>query len=319
MKSVKYFKKLGLILFGNLCAAMAIVFFVVPAGFISGGVTGIALVAEEYLHLPLSYGIAILSVLLLGVSWLVLGKEFAAGSALSAVSFPVFVWVCEQVVAYVPYRLTTEEFAINLAGAILLLSFGIATVMRQGASTGGLDTIAMILYKKKGVSLAFSVTAFEIVSMATQVIYSTLEGILGGVLVTILFPTIMNRLIARGDARVQVMVYSRKFEEINHYIDTRLDRGSTLFRVQGGFSREDTFAVQTIVNNRELFELKEEILKIDPHAFLAVSEVSQVNGKGFTIEVEASGNASKRRKRRKRQAAAKTAAPDASSIGTPEP
>ena len=313
MKNLKFLKKIGLILFGNFCVAVGVVFFVVQAGFISGGVTGIALLAKQYLHLPLSYGIAILSLALLVLGWLVLGKEFAIGSALSAVSYPAFVWGCEMVVRYVPYRMTTDVLSLNLGCSILLMAFGIAMVMRQGASTGGLDIIAMILHKKRGVSLATAVSVMEVISMSTQVIYSTLEGILGGVLLTILFPMIMNRLISKGEAQVEIMVYSPKYEEINRYIGTVLDRGSTLFRVQGGYTGQDTYALQTIVTNRELFQLKEAVLKIDPDAFMTTATMSRVNGRGFTLDKEM------RRHRRNYEPSAQTEMTEASGLGAPEP
>ncbi len=276
----KNIKKVAWILLGNLCVAVGIVFFVAPAGFITGGATGLALLLEQYLHLPISYGVAIFSMLLLGVGWLFLGKDFAASTALSAISYPVFVWICEQLAEYVELR--TDSIVLNLAFAVLLFGYGVATVFRHGASTGGLDTIAMILYQKRGLSLATGVLLLEVLSMATQVWYSTTEEILGGILLTIFYTAVMNHFIARGTARVQVMIYSTKYEQINEYINKTLNRGSTLFQVQGGYSKTKGYALQTIISYRELFPLKEAVLKMDELAFMTISEMSQVSGKGFT-------------------------------------
>ncbi len=279
---LKNIKRILLILFGNLSIAAGLVFFIVPAGFITGGVTGFSLVLEQYLHLPISYGIAILSVLLLFVGWIFLGKKFAAESALSALSFPAFVWVLERVSAMINFK--TDSIVLNLGCAGLLFGYGIATVMRVGASTGGLDTIAMILYKKRGVPLALTVNICEIVAMSTQIFYSKPDEIIGGVLLTIFYTTLINHFIATGIARVQVMIYSKEYEKINSYIDYSLQRGSTLFKAEGGYSRDDMYVLQTVISNRELFSLKEMVLRVDPTAFMVVSEIMQVNGKGFTIE-----------------------------------
>ncbi len=281
MKSIK---KVFLILFGNLCVAAGVVFFVVPGGFITGGVTGLALLLEAYLHLPIAYGIAGFSILLLLVGYLFLGREFAAASALSAVSYPILVFLCELLAEVV--NITTDSAVINLGCAVLLFGYGVALVMRQGASTGGLDTVAVILNKKLALPLGVGVAAFEILSMATQVFYSTAEGILGGVLLTVFYTAVMNRCIASGSARVQVMVYSRKYEEINEYIKHTLVRGSTLFSVQGGYTRENTAALLTVIGYRELPAFKAAVLKIDKYAFLTISEVSEVNGNGFTHELD---------------------------------
>ena len=64
----------------------------------------------------------------------------------------------------------------------------------------------------------------------------------------------------------------------------KFDRGSTLYRTEGGFSRTASYAVQTIIGKRELFRLREDILLIDDKAFIVISQVSEVNGRGFTLE-----------------------------------
>ncbi len=275
-------KKWLLILFGNLCVAIGTVFFIVPGGFITGGATGIALAFEAFWGLPISLGIAIVSITLLLVGWLFLGKEFAAGSALSAISYPIFVTICELIVPII--NITTDSDVINLAGSILFYGYGIALVMRQGASTGGVDTIAIILNRKRGWSLSALVNLFEFLTMLTQLSYSTTEGIMGGILVTVCYTYLMNHLITQGNSRIQVMIYSDRYEEICRYIDTVLDRGCTLFCVQGGYQRKDKFAVQTIIHYRDLFRLKKNVKEVDPEAFLIVSEVSEVGGRGFSLQ-----------------------------------
>ncbi len=279
---IKKLKKIGILLVGNALCAASTVFFIVPAGFISGGVTGLSLFCEQYLHIPLYLGIAFFSLLLLIIAWMVLGKEFAASSAVSAVSYPTWVWIFEVLATKINFA--TDNLFLNIAGGAILMGCGYALILRQGASSGGLDTLAVILNQKRGISLTLLINLFEILSMSTQVIYSSAEEIMGGVLLTLLYTVLMNYLIANGVARVQVMVYSKQYEKIYEYITTELDRGCTLFHIQGGFTRDEGFALQTIISNRELFRLKEAIKRIDPVAFLTVSRVSEVGGLGFSLE-----------------------------------
>ncbi len=281
-------KRAAAILFGNFCTAVGTVFFIVPSGLITGGVTGFALALTAYQHIPVSYGIAAISILLLLLGWICLGRGFAASSALSAISFPACVWICEQAAMHITF--TVDDLMLNLCCAALLFGYGVALVMKQGASTGGLDTISMILYKKKGVSLIITVNVLEVLSMLPQMGYSGNEQILGGFLLTIFYTTIMNYFISKEVAQIQVMIYSQRFEQILAFIDNELHRGSTLFKVQGGYSREDTYALQTIISNRELFTLKEKVLEMDEHAFMTISEVSRVNGKGFTLDSDVPGD-----------------------------
>lgn len=274
-------KRTVCILFGNFCVALGTVFFIVPAGFMGGGVTGLAMAMHAFFDLPISWGIAILSVILLILGGIFLGRFFVIGSALSTISYPAFVWLLELVAGYVSFEI--ESVAINLSVSVLLLGYGISLIMRHGASSGGLDTISMILYQKKGIPIAPTVKLFEILSLVTQVFYSTPEGILGGILLTIFFTAVMNHLMTQGIARVQVLVYTDHYAEIKEFLDKKLQRGCTLFHVQGGYTGKETFALQAIINNRQLFPLKEAVRKIDPMAFVIVSEVSEVSGRGFGI------------------------------------
>ncbi len=279
---LKKAERIAMILFGNACVALAVVFFLKPAGFIGGGTTGVALALEAFFGIPISVGIFILCIALLGIGWIFLGRDFAARSAVSTVSYPIFVWIFEELHKVVPFG--TEDIALNLVCTILLFGFGIAAILRQGASSGGLDTISMILYEKRGIPLALTVNLFEILSMLTQISYSTPEEIMGGVLAAIFYTALMNRLMTKGIARIQVFIYSRHYEEICRFIGKDMDRGCTLFSVQGGYERRHTYAVQTIICHRELFTLKEALHRIDPLAFVTISEVSEVSGRGFGID-----------------------------------
>lgn len=281
-KFKKYLSKYLMILIGNLFIAIGTVFFIVPSGFITGGVTGIALALENLFGLPIAYGIAAISIALFILGFLFLGREFAVSTLLSTVSYPVWVWICELITSN--FNLTTNNLTLNLAGATIFYGYGVAFVMRQGASTGGVDTISMILHKLRGISLSKTISLFEILTMLVQLSYSSIEEIMGGILITLLYTEVLNRHLAQGIARIQVQIFSKHYEQLADIIHGELERGSTLFRVQGGYTRQDTFALQTVLNRRELFLLKEYIKKIDPKAFVTVSEVTEVTGLGFTYD-----------------------------------
>ncbi len=278
----KYAYKYGVILLGNFFVAVGTVFFIVPAGLITGGATGIALALHEFFHFPLPLGIAAVSLTLFIIGLIFLGREFALSILVSSVFYPIFVGLCEEFVKYAD--ITTDALVLNLAGAALFIGYGIAIVMRQGASTGGFDTVSVILNKKLGVSTALSFSIFEILSMLTQVFYSTVEQILGGVFLTLAYTALLNALLSKDIERIQVQIFSEHYEEISTLITEKFERGCTLFRIQGGYTKKASFAVQTVIGGRELFRLKEAIKKTDPKAFVTVSRISEVSGLGFTYE-----------------------------------
>ncbi len=96
----------------------------------------------------------------------------------------------------------------------------------------------------------------------------------------------MDNVIARGKSMIQMEIISPEYEKINQTILTRFNRGTTLIHIEGGYKRGEAYEVQTVVRPRELFAIKMAILEIDPTAFVVVGNVSEVNGRGFTLKKE---------------------------------
>ena len=92
----------------------------------------------------------------------------------------------------------------------------------------------------------------------------------------------LEKLLVAGKSKVQIKIISEKYEEINKQIATQFDRGTTLFEVEGGYTRKEMYAILTVVNQRELFAINEMVQEIDPDAFIMIGQVKEVRGRGFT-------------------------------------
>jgi len=277
----KQYLRILLIICGNALIAFGTEYFLLPPGFIVGGMTGIANAIRLAAGIPISTSLAALSVVFLIIGYIFIGKEFAAKSALSALIYPIIFFFAERL-----YDITgplTENFTLCMCFSALAYGFGVNLIVGNGASSGGLDVIAVLLNKKFGIAVSKSLNVIEIVSMLTQAPNSTKEGVLAGFLIIIAYTSLLGRFLASGISRIQVMIYSPEYEKLSTMIHDRFNRGTTLFREQGGYLREDTFAVQTIIDKRDLFSLKKDVLEIDPDAFITISNVSEVSGIGFTI------------------------------------
>ena len=276
---------------GNIVLAICIQYFLLPPGFIIGGLSGFGNAFRLAFGLPISYVVAGLNVVFLILAWAFLGKEFALSTAVCSVEYPVVLWVVERV-----YQVTgplTENFTLCLIFSAILFAFGISLIIGNGASSGGLDVIAVILNRKTGVPVSRALNVLELVALAAQVPNSEKEGILAGLLVIIVYTALLDRFLARGVSRIQLQITSPKYEEINQMIQTSSGHGSTMFSAMGGYEKRPTYIVQTILDKKDLFRVKEQILKIDPTAFITVTNVSEVNGLGFTIEVDGSAKPKK--------------------------
>lgn len=94
---------------------------------------------------------------------------------------------------------------------------------------------------------------------------------------------VMDKMILLGESKIQVLVISPKWNEIQEMLYDRIDRGCTLMNITTGYKKEEMYAVMSVVSRRELVTLTNEILKIDEAAFIISNETHNVRGRGFTL------------------------------------
>ena len=270
-----------LILIGNTTYGLGVILFVLPIGLITGGTTGLGLFFQHSLGLPLNIFIAVFNVamFLLGV-W-ILGKKFAITTIVSTFYYPIAFQVMTAIVG--DTVLTTDPMLSTLCAGIMI-GAGIGLVIRAGASTGGMDIPPLVLNKLFGVPVSVGLYVFDFLILILQILFSNTEQVLYGIIMIFIYTFVLDRMLVIGNSRVEVKIVSPHFEEINHRILTELDRGVTLLDVQGGYLRQESHMILSIVSNRELVALNRLVTDIDPNAFMVISQVKEVRGLGFTID-----------------------------------
>ena len=166
----------------------------------------------------------------------------------------------------------------------LLIGIGIGIVIRAGASTGGMDIPPLVLNKKLGINVSVSLYVFDFTILILQMFFSNREQILYGILLVCIYTFALEKVLIMGKSKTQVEIVSDKYKEINELITTKFDRGTTLYNANGGFTGNSTCAVLTVINKRELFAIQEAVMKVDPAAFIIISQVNEVKGRGFTLQ-----------------------------------
>ncbi len=274
-------KKIALIIFGNLTYAFAVAYFILPSGLITGGTTGIALFVNYLGGIPISGFVLGFNILMFLVGWWILGKSFALSTLVSSVAYPMLLELMQKIQRNT--GILTDDIILCTIFGGLLIGAGIGLVIRAGASTGGMDIPPLVLNKKFGINVSVSLYVFDIAILFLQMIFSNKEQILYGILLVCIYSLALNKVLLMGKSKIQLQIISEKYEEINNLICDRFDRGSTLFEVEGGYTRNETYAVLSVVNQRELFAIQDAVLKLDPNAFIIISQVNEVRGRGFTL------------------------------------
>lgn len=278
----KSIQKIIMILLGNLLYSFAIAFFILPSGLITGGTTGIALFVNYLTGLDISLFVLIFNIVMFIAGLIILGKTFALSTVLSSIAYP-FMLSFAQWLNRLTGDLTHDLILCTIFGG-LLIGIGIGIVIRAGASTGGMDIPPLVLNKKFGINVSVSLYAFDFTILILQMFFSGREQILYGILLVCIYTFALEKVLIMGKSKTQVEIISEKYKEINDLIITRFDRGTTIYQATGGFTGNEAHAVLTVINKRELFAIQEAVMKLDPAAFIIISQVNEVKGRGFTLQ-----------------------------------
>ena len=276
------YKFLLSVLLGNAMLAFAICAFVVPYGIMLGGSSGIALTVQYFLpNLPLSVITAIVNILLFFLGWIFLGKKFALTTLLSTVIYPLELAVFELL----PVADLFKE-DILVCGVIcgILIGLGIGLVVRAGGSTGGMDIPPCIVNKYFGVPVGTALLFFDSAIVLMQVAFRGIDNVLMSILVIALTSVTINRTLMSGERKVQILIISPEYEQIRQMILDKMDCGVTMLDIETGYEGNTQKAILSVVYSRMYPQIRDATLKLDSHAFVVASEVTNVNGRGYTLE-----------------------------------
>ena len=277
---------------GNAIASAGASFFIVPNGFVMGGTTGVGIfvrnMIESYVNpvpnwtewiVNITVYSANIALFILGAC--LLGKKFALATAAGTVLYPAFM----SLYKLIPEKYyTIENPIIAMVAGSLLFGLGIAIVVRVGASTGGTD-IPPLIFKKFfdwPVSITMWFVDFAIVAIQLIAPNVGIEEMMYGVLITLISSIIIEKVSPIGMKRMQVKIISNEYKAIRELIIKKISRGVTVLYGQTGYLKEDCHMLLTVVSNRELARLRIAVQEIDPKAFMTISVVSEVRGRGFS-------------------------------------
>ena len=275
----KKWMNLLFVLLGNVIYAFSVKLFVLPANLMSCGTTGIALVMNHLLGVPLTGFIFVFNVAMLALGWWILGRTFAMSTVISSLFYPTALEVLNRVLGDV---VITENILLNVIFAGLTLGLSLGIVLRGGASTGGVDIPPLIMKKKLHIPVSVSLWAFDFCILLSQMMFHPLEDLLHGILLIIVISIALNKVLLFGTSRTEVKIVSSKAEEIREAILSQVDRGVTMLHGEGGYKRESTDVILSIVSNHELPKIEQLARDIDPSSFVVVSRVTEVWGRGFS-------------------------------------
>lgn len=286
------FKDILAIIFGAGIFSFGIYFLVIPFHFYEGGATGITLITYYLFKIPVSLMNLLINIPLFVLAWKLLGKKSLYLSLLGTFSVSAWMALFEAMpLSHRYHHFIFEAFKGDILLACIasgvMLGLGLGIIFNAGGTTGGTDILARVFNKYTSLTMGKLMLIVDAIVLVTVVVVFQDVRTAMYTLFFILIDTLVIDLIGEGGfAGKGFLIVTSKPEEIAQKVSDDLGRGITFIRGMGYYSRKDLDIVYCVVSRNEMKQMKDIINRIDPFAFITISEAHEILGEGFTLDKE---------------------------------
>lgn len=294
----RMFKEYAVITFGILLYVLGWSIFLVPNNMVGGGVTGLAAIIQYASHgvIKIGYSFFVINVALIIAALFVLGFGFGWKTIYATIIVSVGLNVFQGLFPadfIQALALDNGKLMCTIMGGIMV-GTGIGLTMVAGGSTGGTDIIALIVNKYRNVSPGRLILYMDVVIILSSLLVPSFKQdgslvpfvekittVVYGFILIAINSTVLDLVVSGSRQSVQVFILSKHYAEIADTITANLHRGVTVLEGKGWYTKENAEVLMVISRKSDLNVLLRYIKAIDSDAFLSVSSVTGVYGKGF--------------------------------------
>lgn len=276
---MNYIKKYAVCCLGCLLMAIAINGFISPHGFVTGGFGGLAIAIHKVINIPIGTLIILLNVPLFVWAYFSEGKEFI----IDAIMTTIILGIMTNTFEFLP--VLSDDILISALFGGVVEGLGVGICYRSRMSSGGTELLARLLLHRfhwitpgqmlMCLSAIVIMIATTIMHSYAVIFYSIIQFFVSG--------KTSDVIIIGGDKAKMCQVITNHPEEIRQYFLENTYRGMTLTYAKGCYSYEDRAILMSVLSHRQVQLFVDTVKKVDQNAFVIISEVNQVLGKGFKI------------------------------------
>ena len=281
-REVSTLERYLLLTLGILITSVGVYFFKFPNNFSTGGVSGLSLILGRLISSEVftpSVLMLIINMLLLGVGFVLIGRDFAFSTVYCSMLLSFLMTVFERICP-LSQPLTTQPF-LELCFAVLLPAFGSAILFHLGASSGGTDIIAMVLRKYTSKNLGLALMVADSLITVAALFFFGIESGLYSILGLLLKSALVDYVADSFRIKKCFQIITSQPEPIVDFIVKVLHRGATLEDVHGAYTNDSKTMIITVLNRSQALALRRHVHLIDPHAFMIITASTEIVGKGF--------------------------------------
>ena len=248
--------------------------FILPHNLVFGGVSGIAVITQNLIDPSLL--IFVSNVVLLILSFLILGKEKTAGSIVGTFLYPLFIKLTAGIGNIIVLEHT--DILLNVLFAGFLSGIASGAILKNGFSTGGGDIAAQIVSKLCKISMGKSFILVDGIIIIFGGIYLGAIKVMYAVVLLYIYSLMADKVMLGISDNKAFYIITDKEDEVKDYILDSLNHGVTVLKAKGGYNGRKENVLLCVVPARHYFKLKEGISLIDSDAFFVVTDAYEVKG-----------------------------------------
>lgn len=282
----KFWVELFIMTAGMFVAAIGIHFFLIPSKLIVGSITGLSIVIAKLMpFVSVGTVIMVINLILLVLSFLLIGNEFGAKTVYTALILGPMVDFVASI-----YPMQESMFSQEVAGQLIvnpwfdlicfvvILSASQSILFSINASTGGLDILAKIINKYVGINLGTSVTIAGGAICCTAFLINPVHLVIIGLIGTWLNGLILNNFMTGMSAKTRAFIVSKEYHKIQDFVIQEIGRGVTIHEVVGGYTQERRIQLEILLTREEFAKLMEFMSREEISAFVTSDTVNEVYG-----------------------------------------
>ncbi len=260
---------------GVLLAAFGLKGFLVPNGFIDGGVTGVSLLMNHVTKVPVSVWLVVLNVPFIIMGSRQIGRNFAVTTLLAVILLATTIYFVDFP------TITNDKLLISIFGGFFL-GAGIGLAMRGGCVLDGTEIMALYINRKSILSIGDIILLINLLIFICAAFILSIETALYSILTYLSASKTVDFIIQGIEEYTGVTIVSTKSKEVREAIINKLGRGVTIYKGEGGFGttghKKNMDIIFTVVTRLEVSKLREEIDTIDRKAFIVMSAINDTKG-----------------------------------------
>ena len=269
-------RSIAFVLAGITSAAFGLEGFLIPSGFIDGGVTGISLLINKETGISFSLLIVLINLPFVLLGWKQIGKTFGIKSIIAITLLAIAVFV----IPFTP--VTNDKLLVSIFGGFFL-GAGIGLTIRGGGVIDGTEILAISLSRKKSLSVGDFILLFNIVIFSVAAWLLSKEVAMYSILTYLAASKTVDFVLEGIEEFTGVTIISVHSEEIVSMITNKMGRGLTVYAGKKGYGRrgENPAAsniIFTVLTRLEISRLTSEVEKIDPNAFIVMQSIKDTHG-----------------------------------------